>query len=185
MTPIFFEKQSDFRKWLKKNHTTETELLVGFYKISSGKPSMTWSESVDEALCFGWIDGIRKSFGDDTYCIRFTPRKANSTWSAVNIKKIEALTQQSLMHPAGLDIYNKRKEDKSKIYSDENKPERLADELEKEFITHKTAWEFFKMQAPSYQKTAYYWVMSAKQEATKLSRLGKLINSSEAGKKLF
>ncbi len=185
MTPKFFKNRTDFRKWLEKNHAGETELPVGFYKISSGKPSMTWSESVDEALCFGWIDGIRKSFGDDTYCIRFTPRKPNSTWSAVNLKKIEVLMQQGLMHPAGLDIFNKRKEDKLKIYSYENKPERLPDELEKQFRTNRAAWDFFIGQGQSYRKTAYYWVMSAKQEATKLSRLGKLIDSCEAGKKLF
>jgi uncharacterized protein YdeI (YjbR/CyaY-like superfamily) len=120
MTATFFAKQSEFRKWLDKNHKKETELLVGFYKINSGKPSMTWSQSVDEALCFGWIDGVRKSIDKDSYQIRFTQRKPTSIWSAVNIKKIEELTKQGLMQPAGLVSFENRKENKSKIYSYEN-----------------------------------------------------------------
>src|SRR6187549_365301 len=121
MTPTFFANQSDFRKWLQKNHTKETELLVGFYKVGSGKPSMTWSQSVDQALCFGWIDGVRKSIDKDSYQIRFTPRKQTSIWSAVNIKKIEELTKQGLMQPEGLASFEKKQEAKSKIYSHENK----------------------------------------------------------------
>src|SRR6478735_2031721 len=107
MTPTFFATQSDFRKWLQKNHKTETELNVGFYKVGSGKPSMTWSQSVDEALCFGWIDGVRKSIDADSYQIRFTPRKASSIWSAVNVKKVEELTKQGLMQPAGIAAFEK------------------------------------------------------------------------------
>jgi uncharacterized protein YdeI (YjbR/CyaY-like superfamily) len=121
MAAIFFSKQSEFRKWLAKNHRKETELLVGFYKVDSGKPSMTWSQSVDEALCFGWIDGVRTSIDKDSYQIRFTPRKPTSIWSSVNIKKIEALTKQGLMQPAGLASFENRKEHKSKIYSYEIK----------------------------------------------------------------
>ena len=112
---VFFPKQSDFRKWLEKNHDRKKELLVGFYKVSSGKPSITWSQSVDEALCFGWIDGIRKSVAKDSYCIRFTPRKVKSIWSAINIKKVEELTQKGLMRSAGLEIFNKSEENKSRI----------------------------------------------------------------------
>jgi uncharacterized protein YdeI (YjbR/CyaY-like superfamily) len=115
--PIFFAKQSDFRRWLQKNHKKETELLVGFYKVDSGKHSMTWSQSVDEALCFGWIDGVRKSIDKDTYQIRFTRRKSTSIWSAINIKKVEALIKQGLMQPAGLASFEKRIESKSRIYS--------------------------------------------------------------------
>jgi uncharacterized protein YdeI (YjbR/CyaY-like superfamily) len=185
MKPIFFKKQSEFRKWLEKNHKNKTELLVGFYKVDSGKQSMTWSQSVDEALCFGWIDGIRKSIDKNNYCIRFTPRKPTSNWSAVNIKKVEVLTKQGLMQSSGLASFENRKEDKSKIYSYENKPEKLSDDFERKFKTNKRAWEFFKLQGPSYQKTAFYWVMSAKQETTRVSRLDKLINGSEAEKKLF
>src|SRR6186713_2588028 len=108
MMPLFFEKQSDFRKWLTKNHKKETELVVGFYKVGSGRPSMTWSQSVDEALCFGWIDGVRTSIDKDRYQIRFTQRKSTSIWSAINIKKVETLTQQGLMKPAGLESFKKR-----------------------------------------------------------------------------
>ena len=116
--PTFFARQSDFRKWLQKNHKKETELLVGFHKVGSGKPSMTWSQAVDEALCFGWIDGVRKSIDKDSYQIRFTQRKSTSIWSAINIKKIEELTKQGLMQPAGLASFEKRTESKSKQYQD-------------------------------------------------------------------
>src|SRR6476659_5155070 len=115
--PIFFATQSEFRKWLKKNHQKATELFVGFYKVDSGKPSMTWSQSVDHAICFGWIDGVRKSIDKDSYLIRFTPRKPASIWSAINIKKVEELTKQGLMQPAGLASFEKRVESRSKIYS--------------------------------------------------------------------
>jgi uncharacterized protein YdeI (YjbR/CyaY-like superfamily) len=115
--PTFFKKQADFRKWLQKNHTKETELMVGFYKVGSGKPSMTWSQSVDEALCFGWIDGVRKAIDENRYQIRFTQRKPTTIWSAINIKKIEALTKQGRMQPAGFVSFEKRSESKSKLYS--------------------------------------------------------------------
>src|SRR6187200_2986375 len=131
--PTFFAKQSDFRKWLQKNHKKESELLVGFYKIGSGKSSMTWSQSVDEALCFGWIDGVRKSIDKDSYQIRFTQRKPTSIWSAINIKKIEELIKQGFMEPAGLAIFEKRKEGKSKIYSYENEEKEFTQNFEKQF----------------------------------------------------
>jgi uncharacterized protein YdeI (YjbR/CyaY-like superfamily) len=114
-TPIFFRDQKEFRKWLEKNHKTSTELLVGFYKVNSGKPNMTWSQSVDEALCFGWIDGIRRSIDKESYCIRFTPRKPTSNWSNVNIKKVEELKRKGLMTKSGLDAYKKRKDLKAGI----------------------------------------------------------------------
>ncbi len=117
MAPLFFTKQSDFRKWFIKNYKKEIELLVGFYKVGSGKPSITWTQSVDEALCFGWIDGIRKSIDHESYCIRFTPRKPKGNWSAINIAKIEQLKKQGKMYPAGLASFQKREETKSKIYS--------------------------------------------------------------------
>ena len=184
MTPTFFAKPSDFRKWLKKNHKKETELLVGFYKVGTGKESISWSQSVDEALCFGWIDGVRKSIDKDSYCIRFTPRRSTSIWSAINIKKVEALTKQGLMKPAGLASFEKREEKKSRIYAYEKDLISLNKNYEKKFKTNKKAWTFFKSQAPSYQKVLVHWIMSAKQEATQISRLEKLINSSEAGKKV-
>src|SRR6188768_1423197 len=129
--PTFFAKQSDFRKWLQKNHKKETELLVGYYKVGSGKPSMTWSESVDEALCFGWIDGVRKSIDNESYQIRFTQRKPTSIWSAVNIQKIETLTKQGLIQSAGLASFENRKENRSKIYSYENEDVKFSPELKK------------------------------------------------------
>ena len=181
MTPTFFAKQSDFRKWLERNHKKETELLVGFYKVDSGKASMTWTQSVDEALCFGWIDGVRKSIDSESYQIRFTQRKATSIWSTVNIQKIEVLTKQGLMQPAGLLSFQNRKENKSKIYSYENEEVKFSSDFEKQFKENKKAWEYFKLLTPSYKKPSTNWVMSAKQEATKIKRLAELISDSEAG----
>ena len=181
MTPIFFAKQSDFRKWLQKNHKKETELLVGFYKVGSGKPSMSWSQSVDEALCFGWIDGVRKSIDKDSYQIRFTQRKSTSIWSAINIKKISALTKDGLMQPAGLASFEKRVESKSKIYSHEKDEVELAQDLKKQFKANKKAWDYFQSLAPSYRKVSTHWVMSAKQETTRIKRLNQLISDSAAG----
>lgn len=181
MAPTFFAKQSDFKKWLEKNHKKETELLVGFYKVDSGKPSITWTQSVDEALCFGWIDGVRKSIDKDSYQIRFTQRKSTSIWSAVNIQKIEVLTKQGLMQPAGLLSFQNRKENKSKIYSYENEEVKFSSDFEKQFKENKKAWEYFQLLAPSYKKPSTNWVMSAKQEATKIKRLAELISDSEAG----
>lgn len=181
MTPIFFAKQADFRKWFQKNHKKETEVLVGFYKVGSGKPSMTWSQSVDEALCFGWIDGVRKSIDKDSYQIRFTRRKSTSIWSAINIKKIEELTRQGLMHPAGLACFEKRTEARSRIYSHEKDEATLTQHFKNQFKKNKKAWEYFQSLAPSYKKVSIHWVMSAKQEKTQLKRLTQLILDSEAG----
>lgn len=179
--PTFFANQSDFRKWLQKNHKTKTELLVGFYKVDSGKPSMTWSQSVDEALCFGWIDGVRKSIDKDSYQIRFTRRKSTSIWSAVNIKKIEELTKQGLMEPAGLSSFEKRTEGKSEIYSYEKDKVELTQSFKKQFKVNKKAWDYFQSLAPSYRKVSTHWVMSAKQETTQIKRLKKLIADSAIG----
>ena len=175
MTPIFFAKQADFRKWLQKNHKKETELLVGFYKVDSGKPSMSWSESVDEALCFGWIDGVRKSIDKDSYQIRFSQRKSTSIWSAVNIKKIEELTKSGLMQPAGLESFAKRTESKSRIYSHEREEEELPREFKKQIKANKKAWDYFQALGPSYRRLSTHWVMGAKQEATRINRLHQLI----------
>jgi uncharacterized protein YdeI (YjbR/CyaY-like superfamily) len=185
MTPVFFQDQKEFRKWLEKNHKTESELLVGYYKVGSGKPSMSWSESVDQALCFGWIDGIRKSIDNERYCIRFTPRKATSIWSNINIKKVEQLKSNGLMTESGLEVFNNRKIEKSGIYSFENRPAKLNDNFESLFKANENAWEFFKNQAPSYQRTIIYWILSARQETTQLSRLNKAIIASENQKRIF
>jgi uncharacterized protein YdeI (YjbR/CyaY-like superfamily) len=179
MTPTFFAKQADWRNWLEENHKNETEFLVGFYKVDCENQSMTWSQSVDEALCFGWIDGIRKSIDKNSYQIRFTQRKSGSIWSAVNIKKVEQLIQQGLMKPSGLVSFEKRTESKSKIYAYENEGIKLSPDFEERFKANKIASEYFQSIAASYQKLSTHWVMSAKQEATKLKRLNELIADSE------
>jgi uncharacterized protein YdeI (YjbR/CyaY-like superfamily) len=184
-TPLFFETPADFRKWLEENHRTETELMVGYYKVGTKKPSMNWSESVDEALCFGWIDGVRRSIDEESYCNRFTPRNPKSNWSAVNINKVEEMILLGKMTPAGLTAFEKRLEVRSAVYSYENQPEKLTPEMENHFRENSAAWDFFGKQPPSYRKPRIYWVMSAKQEATQLSRLDKLIEASAEGKRLF
>jgi uncharacterized protein YdeI (YjbR/CyaY-like superfamily) len=179
MLAVFFSTQQDFRRRLEEIHAAETELIVGYYKVGSGKPSMTWSESVDQALCFGWIDGVRRSIDAESYCIRFTPRKSKSVWSAVNIKKIAELTAKGLMQPAGIAAFEKRTADKSGIYAYENKPTEFPVEFENLFRENKPAWAFFEKQANGYKRTIMYWVLSAKQQTTKLSRLDKLITACE------
>jgi uncharacterized protein YdeI (YjbR/CyaY-like superfamily) len=180
----FFESQDEFRKWLENHHKKETELIVGFYKVDSGKPSMTWSQSVDQALCFGWIDGVRKSIDKESYCIRFTPRRSTSNWSAINIKKIEELTKAGLMKPAGIKAYNLRKENKSEVYSYENVSVVLDPNYEKQFREDQTAWDFFMKQAPSYRKAVIRWIMSAIQEKTRQLRLEKTIKESGKQKRV-
>jgi uncharacterized protein YdeI (YjbR/CyaY-like superfamily) len=184
MKPTFFANQSELRKWFEKNHDKEQELWVGYYKTVSGKPGITWPQSVDEALCFGWIDGVRKSIDENSYVIRFTHRKPKSIWSAINIKKVEELTKRGLMHPAGIEAFNKRNEEKSRIYSFEQKNIQLDKKYEKQFKQNKKAWQFFQSQPPSYQRPAMWWVMSAKQETTRQKRLDELIKDSEAGQRI-
>ena len=184
VNPSCFKDQYAFRSWLEKNHTKETELIVGFYKVDSGKPSMTWSESVDQALCFGWIDGIRRSRDDESYTIRFTPRKPTSNWSAINIRKVAVLTEQGLMAPAGIAAFAKRREERSGIYGYENRPKELPEECAKAFRKNTKAWAFFSALAPSYQRAVVHWVVSAKKEETKWARLEKLIAASAQGKRL-
>ena len=185
MSATFFQTQLDFRNWLEKNHQNEKELLVGFYKVGTKKPSMTWSESVDQALCFGWIDGVRKSIDEESYSIRFTPRKPTSIWSAINIKKVKELTKAGLMTAEGLKAFKLRKEEKSAIYSHEKELAMLDPDFEKQFKANKKAWEFFTQQAPSYRKVMLHWITSAKQEKTRLSRLEKTIRESELGKRVL
>jgi uncharacterized protein YdeI (YjbR/CyaY-like superfamily) len=181
MQATFFPTQFDFRKWLEQNSETEAELLVGYYKVNSGKPSMSWSQSVDQALCFGWIDGVRRSIVNESYCIRFTPRRKNSIWSEINIRKVEELTKAGLMTPAGLEAFSYRKEQKTGIYSFENKYLELDSETENYFKNQRVAWDSFTNKIPSYKKKAIHWIMSAKQEKTKLSRLEQVINDCEQG----
>jgi len=185
MTPVFFKNEEEFRNWLDENHQSATELWVGFYRKETGKPSMTWSESVDQALCFGWIDGIRKKVDDQRYTIRFTPRKQGSNWSRINIAKVEVMIKQGLMKPAGILAFNQRKDEKSGVYSFENEIKELPEEYALIFRKNQTAWEFFSAQPPSYRKTMTHWILSAKQEATKMKRLENLISVSSNRCRIF
>lgn len=183
MRPTFFATPDEFRAWLMANHDKEQELWVGYYKKESGKPSMTWSESVDQALCFGWIDGIRKSVDSESYMNRFTPRKTSSNWSEVNIKKVAELTAQGLMQPAGIKVFEARKEVKPGVYSYEQRKEaQLSPEEEAEFRTNAAAWATFQSKPPSYRELAIWWVVSAKRVETRQRRLQTLIQDSAAGR---
>jgi uncharacterized protein YdeI (YjbR/CyaY-like superfamily) len=184
MKLVFFPTHKDLRRWFEKNHKKEKELFVGYYKVSSGKPSVTWSESVDEALCFGWIDGIRRSVDEESYCIRFTPRKPTSNWSAINIKKVQELKKLGLMKPEGLIAFGFRKEEKSRIYAYENPEVMFNISFEKLFKANKKAWTFYQTTTPTYRKVTTRWVMSAKQESTRIKRLNELINDCVAGKNI-
>jgi uncharacterized protein YdeI (YjbR/CyaY-like superfamily) len=184
MKPIFFKSALEFRQWLAKHHLTEKECYVGFYKVKTRQLTLSWSDSVDQALCYGWIDGIRKSIDEDSYQIRFTPRKANSIWSAVNLKKVDQLKAQGLMEKEGLAIYEKRKEAQSNLYSFEQKTIDLPAGYVAIFQKNKKAWTWFETTAPSYKKASIWWVISAKQEATRLKRLDILINCSEQALKI-
>jgi uncharacterized protein YdeI (YjbR/CyaY-like superfamily) len=183
--PTFFATPADFRRWLTKHHRSATELRVGFYKRGTGRPSMTWPESVDEALCFGWIDGVRNAIDAVSYMIRFTPRKATSTWSLVNVKRVAELVRQGRMQAAGQRAYDARNPEKSGIYSFEQRvAARLTPEAEQRFRANQAAWIFFEAQPPGYRKTATFWVVSARQEATRDRRLEILINDSAAGRRI-
>jgi len=177
--PTFFATLADFRAWLEAHHDKLREQLVGFHKKSSGKPSITWPESVEVALCFGWIDGVRKSIDETSYTIRFTPRKPTSNWSSININLARKLTKQGLMHPAGLQAFAARSEKKSGIYSyEQRRSARFTRDQEKQFRASQLAWEFFRSQAPWYQRVCTWWIINAKKEETKLKRLSVLIDHS-------
>jgi len=184
MEPTFFPTPAAFRKWLETNHASAAELLVGFYKRDSGKPSITWPESVDQALCFGWIDGVRRRIDDVSYSIRFTPRKQISSWSAINIARVAELTKLGLMRPAGLRAFEQRRKDKSAIYSYENAVRTFDPSDEKTFRANRKAWQFFNAQAPSYRRVCIYWVTSAKKEETRARRLATLISDSTNGERV-
>ena len=181
MKPRFFSSPAQFRQWLERNHDRESELLVGFHKKSSGKKSVTYSEALDEALCFGWIDGVRKNLDETSYTIRFTPRKPRSIWSNVNVNHVERLIKEKRMHASGLEAYARRDPERTGIYAFENRPKELVPEYEKLFRAKKTAWEFFEKQPPSNKRTVIFWVMSAKKEETRLRRLAQLIENSAKG----
>lgn len=185
MNPTFFKTPADFRRWLKKHHETADELLVGFYRKGSGRPSITWPESVDEALSFGWIDGVRRSLDEESYVIRFTPRRAGSNWSLINIRKAEALIREGRMAPAGIAAFEARKPEKCGVYSFEQREHAKLDrKAETKFKANKAAWKFFQSQPPGYRKVAVFWVMSAKREETRAKRLQTLIDDSAAGRRI-
>jgi uncharacterized protein YdeI (YjbR/CyaY-like superfamily) len=182
--PTFFDTPADFRAWLAQHHTDTSELWVGFRKKATGKPSITWPESVDQALCFGWIDGLRKSVDDSAYMIRFTPRRAGSTWSVVNINKVTALTAAGLMRPAGIRAFEARIAEKSGIYSYETRPDALPEPYAAMMRKNRVAWQDFSKRSPAYRRTAIGWVISAKTEETRLRRLTILIDCSAKGEPL-
>ena len=183
--PIFFPAPAALRNWLKKNRASSREQWIGFYRKASGRPSITWPESVDEALCVGWIDGLRKTIDAQSYKIRFTPRKKESNWSAVNIARVKVLTEQGRMQPAGLAAFALRKEAKSGIYAYENRKTAVLGKAdEKQFRSNRKAWEFFQQQPAGYRQNAIWYVVTAKQEETRRRRLEKLIAESEAGRRI-
>jgi uncharacterized protein YdeI (YjbR/CyaY-like superfamily) len=185
MEPIFFESPSELRTWLEQHHASEKELLVGFHKKSAGRPSITWPELVDEALSFGWIDGIRRGIDAERYTIRLTPRKPTSNWSSVNIRRVAELEKEGRMTPAGRAAFERRSEERSGIYSYERrKAAKLERAQEREFRANEAAWTFFQSQPPGYRRTATHWVVSAKREETRRKRLATLIDDSANGRRL-
>jgi uncharacterized protein YdeI (YjbR/CyaY-like superfamily) len=183
MEPTFFATPGDFRAWLERHHDSAPELLVGFHKRGSGRPSMTWPESVDEALCFGWIDGVRRRIDDTSYSIRFTPRKPRSTWSAVNVKRMKELIEQRLATPAGIAAFERRADDRTAIYAyEQRRAAKLEPDQEQRLHANERAREYFESQPPSYRRAAIHWVTSAKKPETREKRMSQLIECSAARK---
>jgi len=181
MKPAFFKSAADFRDWLARHHADARELLMGFYRKESGRGGITYPEALDEALSFGWIDGVRKRIDAESYTIRFTPRKPGSIWSAVNIQRVGELTARGLMKPPGLRVYAERDERKSRQYSYEREQAQLDPALDAALRANRKASSFFDAQPPGYRRTATFWVMSAKQEETRARRLAHLIERSASG----
>ena len=185
MKATFFPTPADFRRWLQQHHASSPELWVGFYKKHTGRQSITWPESVDEALCVGWIDGLRRSLDEDRYVIRFTPRKRGSIWSAVNTRRAKQLVAEGRMAPAGLEAFKLRDPKKSGIYAfEQRKAPTLDPAAANQFRRERAAWTFFQSQPPGYRRTAIFWVTSAKQEATRQRRLARLIADCAAGQRI-
>jgi uncharacterized protein YdeI (YjbR/CyaY-like superfamily) len=185
LEPAFFATPEELRAWLEENHSSATELLVGFHKKASRRPSITWPESVDEALCFGWIDGVRRRVDDESYTIRFTPRKARSHWSKVNLARVEELKKEGRMRPAGLRAFEQRREENTGLASyEQDRDAELGDDYEHRFRASRRAWSFFQEQAPWYRRAATHWVVSAKKEETRERRLAQLIDCSAEGRRV-
>jgi uncharacterized protein YdeI (YjbR/CyaY-like superfamily) len=182
--PQFFATPAAFRAWLKQNHKSATELHVGYHKKHTGKPSIDWPQSVAQALCFGWIDGIRRTIDEDTYVIRFSPRRAGSAWSAVNVRLVKKLEAEGKMTPAGRAVFEVRKNREGYSYEKMSASVSLDALRLRAFKKNKAAWQFFEAQPPGYKRKLIWWVMSAKQDATRDTRLARLMASSAAGKRL-
>src|ERR671935_1724713 len=185
MEPTFFATPEDFRAWLERHHDSVSELLVGFRKKGSGRPSITWPEAVDQALCFGWIDGVRRRIDEDSYTIRFTPRKPSSTWSAVHVKRMKELIEQGLVAPAGLAAFERRSDDRTAIYAYEQRhTAQLEPDQEQRLRANEDAYSYFESQPPFYRRAAIHWVTSAKKPETRERRLTLLIECSADGRRV-
>ena len=179
-----FRDAATFRRWLERNHDREKELWVGFYRNDSGRGGLTYREALDQALCFGWIDGVRKKVDEASYAQRFTPRQARSTWSLVNIRRVGELTKMGVMAPAGVKAFEARDAARSGVYSFENRPQALPPDLERRFRKDRAAWAFFQAQPPGYRRTAIWFIVSAKKDETRLKRLAVLMDDSAHGRRL-
>ena len=184
MTPTFFKTQAEFRKWLGTHHAATRELWVGFYRKGSGTLGISYPEAVDEALCFGWIDGVKKRVDDTSYTHRFTPRKAGSIWSVVNTKRAKALVKLGLMAPPGLEVFERRDRKKTKQYSYEREHAVFDPAIERAFKANAPAWTFFRAQPPGYQRLLTFWILSAKKDEARLRRLAALVETSADGKRM-
>jgi uncharacterized protein YdeI (YjbR/CyaY-like superfamily) len=184
MEPVFFASAREFRDWLESNHGTAGELWVGFHRRATGRPSMTWPESIDQALCFGWIDGIRRSLDAESYAIRFTPRKSAGNWSAVNVARAGELARAGLMTPAGMRAFESSDAERTQANSAARAEAELEPAQEAQLRASAAAWNFWESQAPSYRRVAAYWVVSAKRDDTRQRRLDTLIADCAAGRRL-
>jgi uncharacterized protein YdeI (YjbR/CyaY-like superfamily) len=182
--PTFFKSQAELRAWFEKHHGTAAELWIGYYKKGSGKAGVTYRESLDEALRFGWIDGLTRSLDEERYAIRHTPRRPKSNWSARNVKRVQELIRLGRMHPAGLAAFEARKEERTGIYSYEQRPPELPPNYERKVKANRRAWEFWLSVAPSYRKAATWWVISARRADTRERRLATLIEASAKGERI-
>lgn len=184
--PLFFATPKHLRAWFAKNHDRCDELWLGYYRKDSGRPSVTWPESVDEALCFGWIDGVRHKIDDESYKIRFTPRRPKSVWSAINVGRVAVLTREGRMQPAGIAAFKRRDEKNSRRYSFENRATaKLSSSDERLFKRDRAGWKFFAAQPPGYRRLASWWVISAKRPETRRKRLQRLIELSRARRRIY
>ena len=183
MKPKFFRSALEFHQWLTANHDSCSELLIGFHKKTSGKKSITYPQALDEALCYGWIDGVRKSLNETSYTQRFTPRRPKSIWSLVNVRHVERLKKEGRMQPSGLAAFDAREAKRTGVYSFENRPRELSPEFQKIFQANKKAWQFYQSEPPSIRRICSFWVMSAKKEETRIRRLKELIESSARGER--